>query len=151
MGSRKTFIDIENRQLARGVEHWPIHLQYDFFISYAALSSVARIREEICSFQQPPLHRKSFGPLLNTLYSLVYGWAPSAPLQANFPRLINCCVVTISVLLGSIFVFVPSGSALFPSGASAAVTAIFIHSSSGFGSSLKNSRDRLVGVIIGGL
>lgn len=157
--SRRTFINIENVQLARGVEQWPLHLQHDFFVSYAALSCVARVYEEIVAFEQPPLHCVSFDPLLATLRSLLDGWSFSASKSANYARLINCCVVTISVLVAAVLVFVPEGekvwsnqhktnpkkgAALFPSGASTVVVVVFIHSSSGFGSSLKNSRERLV-------
>lgn len=130
MLSRQTFISIENKQLARGVDHWPAHLQHDFFTAYAALSSLARVREHASSFvPPPPVFVFSGRPLLLTLAGLLQGWAPPASgAGAALPRLINCCVVTISVLLGSLFVLVPQAAALFPSGSSAAVTAIFIFS-----------------------
>jgi hypothetical protein len=95
------------------------------------------MHDELMEFSQPSFSQFSFRPLLLTLLSLVFSWSPSFPLALNVPRIINCIVVTLSVSIAALFVFVPPIARAFPSGASACVTTIFIFSSSGFGSSLK--------------
>jgi hypothetical protein len=144
LASRVAFIEMEHDHLNRGVENWPLHLQSDMFASYASLSFVTRIVEEIGGFAQPDRVVFSFFPLLQTLKGLVVCWAPSSSWKANVSRLINCCVVSISVLIAAIFVLIPDAAELFPSGSSSVIIIVFIFQSSGFGSSLKNSRERLV-------
>ncbi len=150
LDARRTFIDIENQQMRRGIQNWPEDMQMDFFTSYAALANVASIWEAISHFKEPPLSEISIRPLLATANSLVASfWFSDVPAQ-NIARLLNCVVLTTSVMVGCLFVLVPEVASFFPSGISAAVTCIFVHNSAGFGSSLRASRDRLTGVVVGG-
>lgn len=81
---------------------------------------------------------------------LLAAWSFSDTRKRNIARLFNCFVITLSVLIASLFVAVPQISSSFPSGVSAAVTCIFIFDDASFGSTLVKSRERLVGIVVGG-
>lgn len=124
-------------------------LRDDFFVSYAALSSMAQMVETIEAFSQGRWSKPSCEPTKEVLWSVVDSFS-IFPFDTLPARLINVFVITTAVLIASIFVLVPEVEARFPNaGVSAAVTCVFVFSRSGFGSSLRTSRDRLMGITIG--
>lgn len=147
---RSKFMQYEMDVLKRGISSWPEEVAFDLMTLYFGLSSLATLTELIQQWSEPPPYEVSFQPAKGSISKMFDSWALNSSWDAIRSRLINASVLVISVVVASLFVVIPSLQARFSSGISASVVVIFIHQQTGFGSSLRASRERLCGIVLGG-
>jgi hypothetical protein len=158
--SRIQFLQVEYGVHRRGFEYWPSECQHDLFSMYFGLANLAIIDELSEKWAQisrhgdvkaapPPFLVSDWTRITNGVFRSLQSFAFSFTLKGDVPRLVSASVLVVSVLIASLLALIPSWAQYFASGASAATTCVFVFSDQ-FGSSLTVSRDRLVGVTLGG-
>lgn len=113
---------------------------------FKTIDSLVSLMELLDNFEIAPVSRWSIQTIKEGIVGTFSAWEFS---RFTVPKLLNCGVLALSVMLTSLFVIIPELRAYFPSGISASVTCVFVFSDSGFGSSLITGRERLVGIVIG--
>lgn len=135
----------------RGIPLWSEEVVGDMLTSYFSLSGVSELHLVLQrSGFHVPLSEWSVQPLIRAFGARVLAWTPSDAKHANVARLFNGLVISLSVAVASLFVVVPSVAAIFPSGVSAAVTAIFVFTEGSFGTNITSGKNRITGIVIGG-